>query len=904
MVWGGDDLGAWLVGLLADAGRRKLAVLVLGDEVDRALGQAATAAVQAAAAGLCPGNAEQAGQVALVVGEVFSVAPAGARRPSRGTVLEALISGIAGQLAVLDDQDLTGTGQSSAQALGIPASVLSRELTRHLLEEIVSRGARGGPLAPLASQLNDDVTHLQGRRLEVMLTQLGDDLRRAMAIVHGAGADAPGHGDLAPAAGLPVRLAPRLAVLAGREALLAEIGGRLTADPAGAGRGWRCCAGWEVRARPAWRSSTRTGSWAEWGSAGSSQRRIPAVLTDQFKVLAAQLGAREPADARDPVAAAHAVLAQARRHWLVVFDNAPDLAAVEAFLPPAGPGRVVVTSQSQHWPPGWAVQVPVLEQAVAAQFLTARTRDGDQRAALDLAGELGGLPLALEQAAAYMEATSTPLSRYLSLFRARQADLLARGEAAGHREHTAATLSLALARLAHDAPAAAGLMRLLAFLAPEPVPLDLLLAGHGTAKGMEAEVGMAVGPLLGDPVAAGDAVAALRRYSLAAPAGDGLFQVHRLVQAITRAELNDRRARHWRRAAATLVEAAVPADAQLPRAWQACAVLLPHARAVLDPASDGISRIAQYLGYSGSYQAARDLSALIADARRDSQDYGSEHPGTLSARHSLARWTGEAGSEVAAREQFAALVPVYERVQGSEHPGTMDARASLARWTGETGDPAAARDQMAALVPVYERVQGPEHPETMDARFYLARWTGEAGDPAAARDQFAALVPIRERVQGPEHPDTLGARISLARWTGEAGDAAAARDQFAALVPIRERVQGPEHPSTLGARVHLARWTGEAGDAAAARDQFAVLLPIHERVHGPEYRDTLTVRQSLARWTGEAGDAPAARDQLAALLPVRERTQGPEHPTTRAARRDLERWTRQARTADPAGSPG
>ncbi|HEY5357367.1 MAG TPA: hypothetical protein VIJ82_06695, partial [Streptosporangiaceae bacterium] len=181
MVWGGDDLGAWLVGLLADAGRKKLTALVLGDEVDRALGQAATAAIQDTAAGLCPADAERARQLAMVVGEVFAAAPAGQRLPGQGTVLEALADGIAEQLAVLDDRDLTGTGQSSAEALDIPAGVLSRELTRRLLDQVVARGARGGPLAGLAAQLNDDVTHLQGRRLEDMLTQLGDDLRQALA---------------------------------------------------------------------------------------------------------------------------------------------------------------------------------------------------------------------------------------------------------------------------------------------------------------------------------------------------------------------------------------------------------------------------------------------------------------------------------------------------------------------------------------------------------------------------------------------------------------------------------------------------------------------------------------------------------------------------------------------------
>src|SRR5262249_35401860 len=153
-------------------------------------------------------------------------------------------------------------------------------------------------------------------------------------------------------------------------------------------------------------------------------------------------------------------------------------------------------------------------------------------------------PLALEQAAAYMQVTGTSLVRYLPLFRIRQADLLARGEAAGHRDHTAATLTLALTRLGQEAPAAAGLLRVLAFLAPEPVPLDLLL-DRQAAERLGAEVPSAVSPVLGDPVAVGDAVAALRRYSLAAPAGDGMVQVHRLVQALTRSRLTPHEVSEW-----------------------------------------------------------------------------------------------------------------------------------------------------------------------------------------------------------------------------------------------------------------------------------------------------------------------------------------------------------------------
>jgi len=658
----------------------------------------------------------------------------------------------------------------------------------------------------------------------------------------------------AEAAAVPVRLAPRPVVLAGREGLLAELDAWLAPDPGRAGPRVvvLCGLGGAGKTSVAVEYAHR-----QLGSAGvcwQFQAEDPAVLAAQFGVLAAQLGAVDVADARDPVAAVHAVLARMQAGWLVVFDNVPDLAAVEAFLPPAGPGRVLVTSQSQHWPPGWAVQVPVLDAGVAAQFLTARTGDTDQDAALELAGELGGLPLALEQAAAYMQASGTPLARYLALFRDRQHDLLARGQAAGHREHVAATLGLAVSRLEHDAPAAAGLLRLLAVLAPEPVPLGLLLGAASAAPRLDAgtETGEALGSLLGDPVAAGDAVAALRRYSLAGQAGEGLVQVHRLVQAVTRAQLTAGQAWQWQRAAAVLVEAAIPADTSLPGAWSACALLLPHARAVLDLTSNGIWQIARYLGHRGSYTPARDLYALIADAHRDSADYGPGHPRTLNARANLATWTGEAGDAATARDQYAALLPLRERISGPGHPDTLNARANLARWTGEAGDAAAARDQFAALLPIRERIFGPGHPDTLNARFQLARWTGEAGDAAAARDQYAALLPVNEQVFGPEHPDTLNARAELATWTGEAGDAAAARDQFAALLPLRERISGPGHPDTLADRAELATWTGEAGDAAAARDQFAALLPLRERISGPGHPGTLHARARLATWARKA----------------------------------------------------
>ena len=693
------------------------------------------------------------------------------------------------------------------------------------------------------------------------------------------------------AAGRPLRLAPRPVFLAGREELLADLDARLGGDD-GAGPRVVALCGLGGAGKTSLAVEYAHRQLGEVGVAWQFGAENAAVLAAGFGELAAQLGT---ANRGDPVAAVHAVLAASPAPWLLLLDNAPDWASVARFVPPAGPGRVLITSRNQIWP-GQALDVPVLDPQVAAQFLVSRTGDPDRRAALELAGELGGLPLALEQAAAYVQASGESLAGYLSLFRQRRADVLRRGEPTGSSQTVATTWRLAFEDVQQAAPGAAGLLRLLAFCAPEAIPLRLLLQPRpGLAGQLGEEVALVLGPLLGDELAADDAIAALRRYSLISPPADGSVSVHRLVQAVSADQMPAELASQWRQAAATLIEAAIPGDTDPPETWPLCAALLPHAQAALADDSDGLARIANFLGASGSYPAAPDVQRRILDARE--RIFGPEYPDTLAARHQLARWTGATGSAAGAKDMLTALLPVRERVLGPEHSDTLITRHQLARWTGHAGNAAGAKDMLTALLPVRERVLGPEHSDTLITRHQLARWTGHAGNAAGARDLLAALLPVFKRVLGPEQPDTLNTRHQLAHWTGKAGDAAGARDLFAALLPVRERVLGPEHPDTLNTWHHVAGWAGEAGDAAGARDMLATLLPVRERVLGLEHPDTVNTRHELAHWTGEAGDAAGAQDMLTALLPVRERVLGPEHPRTLTTRHELAIWTGEAGNA-------
>ena len=687
----------------------------------------------------------------------------------------------------------------------------------------------------------------------------------------------------------PVRLDQRPTSLAGRDGLLAELDIRLTAEEGaiprlvvlhGMGGVGKTSAALEYAHR----------HLDDYGLIWQFSAEDPVALSANFAELAALLGVRDLLDGADPVQQVHAALAARQGRWLLLLDNVTAPGALRTVMPPAGFGHVLVTSQYPHWPPGQAVEVPVLDYQAAAAFLLTHTNDTDSTAALQLATELGGLPLALQQVAAYLNATGESLRGYSELFFTTRTRLLTRGRPSGYDKTVATTWALAFAQLHANEPTAITLLRLLACYAPEAIPYRLLLtANPGPRVCLDAEAGARLGPLFGDVLAVGDAVTALRRYSLTSSAVRGTVSVHRLIQAVTADELGDTEHAIWRRIAAAILEAAVPETPEQPDTWHTYTVLFPHVLAALTAESPSMVRVVRYLGASGDYRTAALLQQnLLTNIQ---SRLGAEHPDTLTARAKLAFYIGEAGDPVAARDILAALLPVQKRVLGTEHPDTLATRNNLAHWTGDAGDRAAARGQYSALLPVQEKVLGAEHPDTLTTQHQLARWTGDAGNPVAARDILAALLPVQEKVLGAEHPDTLTTRANLAWYTGEAGDPVAARDGHAALLPVRERVLGPEHPDTLITWASQADWTGEAGDPVAARDTYAALLPVRERVLGAEHPRTLTSQHELAHWTGEAGDPVAARAALAALLPVRERIIGAEHPHTLLTRHELARWT-------------
>lgn len=346
-----------------------------------------------------------------------------------------------------------------------------------------------------------------------------------------------------------------------------------------------------------------------------------AGLHGEYAALAPQVGLIQDANQDTMVTAVRAWLEDNPR-WLMIFDNADDPQAIIPLLPPAGDGHVLVTTQQEDDLGQRADLVPldVLSDEDATQFLLARTGHTDLTAARQLADALGCLPLALEQAGAFIaQAKVITLARYLELFTQRSLELLGKGRVSGGYRHTVdTTWDLSLQRLRQGTPAAAGLLSLLAFVAPDDLPWGLLPSHPGKLPAILAAAAA-------DEVALAEVIAALRRYSLVKVVGDGL-SAHRLLQAVIRENLDGDAQQQWAATATGLLRASFPEESGDVRTWPDCQRLLPHVlaaashterlgvQAALEPASWLLDRAAIYLQGRAQLTQAKDLVTLVTTA--------------------------------------------------------------------------------------------------------------------------------------------------------------------------------------------------------------------------------------------------------------------------------------------------
>ncbi|MDQ6900340.1 MAG: tetratricopeptide repeat-containing protein [Candidatus Dormibacteraeota bacterium] len=518
-----------------------------------------------------------------------------------------------------------------------------------------------------------------------------------------------------------------------------------------------------------------------------------------------------------------AVLHWLREHnrWLLVADSLdrPVVETMRHWLPPGLPGHFVITSRTALGAARLGLTPLPLE--VAISFLCTRTGQADTAGAAAIAETVGSLPLALEQAGAYLiENHWHSPGNYAELLQVRMAELLREGKPEDYPLPVATTWELSFERLEQEQQAAADLLRLCAFLAPDDIPIAILQAAAG-------ELPDRLRATVEDEISFDKAIGALRDYSLLERQQDGL-RVHRLVQWVVRESLDAGQREQWQNTSLRVLASAFPDEAEdHPERWPLCGRLLPHAQVVIRRLGDEepelrtllMDMVARYLQGRGQYALARPLYERVLDISE--QVLGADHPDTATSLNNLAALLHDQGELATARSLHERALDIRERVLGADHPSTAKSLNNLAALLRGQGELATARQLYERALDIRERVLGPDHPDTATSLHNLAAVLWDQGDLASARPLYERALDIRQRVLGADHPSTASSLNDLASLLQTQGEPAAARPLFERALAIRERVLGPDHPDTAASLNNLAdlvEQTGDSGDAQWLRE--------------------------------------------------------------------------------------
>lgn len=532
----------------------------------------------------------------------------------------------------------------------------------------------------------------------------------------------------------------------------------------------------------------------------------PTVIPGRLAELASALGLAGPAD---PVGAAMSLLwgeLSVRDRWLLIYDNAEHPDALAPFLPANSRGHVLITSRHPDWQQlATRLPVDVFHRSESISLLRQRRPDLTDENADGIAHELGDLPLALAQAAAFLQRTRWTADAYREQLKAQTAWIMNQDRPANYPKPLAAGLQLSYELLGNDNRAAQALLRLTAQLAPEPIPFVLFTAP--------------VGPLPGPLAALAEGIAivtelttVLWQRALVDVRGD-VLQVHRLRQAILRdrpisspAENDEMTA-----LACRLLRETLPADPwNAPDTWQAWHELLPHVLVVTATAVDKqVSRdvpwllhhAATYLLTRGQARSARPLFERARTLHRDL--LGDHHPDTLRTANNLGLTLNALGEPDQARRLHQETWTRRRRVLGENHPDTLTSAHNLSLALSALKQYQQARELDKDTLTRFRVVLGHDHPDTLRSASNLAESLRALGEYAQARELGEDTWKLFCRKLGDDHPDTLNSANNLAAALADLDEYLPARALGEDTLTRFRRVLGDHHPDTRNSANNL-----------------------------------------------------------------------------------------------------
>ncbi|MEV0442953.1 tetratricopeptide repeat protein [Streptomyces spectabilis] len=510
--------------------------------------------------------------------------------------------------------------------------------------------------------------------------------------------------------------------------------------------------------------------------------------------------------------------------WLIVLDNVEDPADIAPLLQRCGEGRFVITTRlATSWQRLGAdvVRLSVLSPSESLDLLTSTMASDGPRSldgATELCTVLGRLPLALEQAAAYLGQNPLLTPRgYLQLLDSQPAAMLPVGGAHTPQDRTIARIwHITLTQIAARQPLAAEVLGIVAWYAPDHIPLELVEG-------------------LGSPASVAQALGLLNAYSMiSTDSAARSLSVHRLVQAVSRLpEPTDpqRTPQAIEQARQRAVDAL---GAELRRAndiltdevdwWHRGITLVGHAAALAAAIPPG-TQVPNFDAVLLHAALQADSPEDVAFARRDALDtveiHGPDAPETLAAHCRLGDMLRGADALEEALSVLSDTVIRARSALGRHVPITLWARLSHARTLRRAGGPRAraAVSMLDDVAELHEQILGTEDTRTLFAAACLAEAWSETGDTARAVSLLERIVGRHVARAGEAEPDALDAMTRLAAAYEADGRPAEAVALLRRVLDRTESTFGPSHYETLGARTRLATALCRAGDAPAGRAQ-------------------------------------------------------------------------------------
>jgi tetratricopeptide (TPR) repeat protein len=572
--------------------------------------------------------------------------------------------------------------------------------------------------------------------------------------------------------------------------------------------------------------------------------------------------------------------------WLMIVDNVDDpaaVAAVDKLLARLSGGKVIVTGRAGNFPASLRkLELGVLDRPASVAFLLERTdtdrahAPDDAKLAQELAGELGGLALGLEQAGATIATERIGFARYLTLWRDKRATVVDWFDKTlmsyDHDTGLAATWATSVARLTPDARR---LLERLAFLAPEPIPDSLLdVAVPGDPEGFDARA----------------ALANLFAYSLVSRASvetgkaaqDG-FAVHRLVQDFARRNVTEERRGEALREALGWVDAAFVGDPDDVRSWPVLDPLAPHAlatakhadeAAIAAPSARIFNHLAVLLQAKARYAEAEPLSRralAIVEA-----SLGPTHPTVATSLNNLASLLYETNRAGEAERLYRRALTIDE---ANTRPFAVARDLNnLALLLRDTNRRSEAEPLYRRSLAILEESLGPCHPDVAIRLNNLAILLRDTNRLDEAEPLMRRALSIDEESYGPNHPDVARDLNSLAGLLSATGRRGEAEALYRRALAISEGNYGPDHPTVATGLNNLAELLRAMERFGEAEPLYRRALATFEARYGPEHTIVATGLNNLALLLYVMDRQGDAEPQVRRALAIDEASHGPDHP--------------------------